>query len=125
MFLGGEFILPGSIIFMGSVISRVSIGLSFMEARNKTFLVARKLLGLHHGGTKWLQSSRPRGHRSPPVPGVQVRCRMLQPGGSARAQDPASGGGRGGEKQPFLGKNTTQKKKTTQPPSPHKKKPEK
>ncbi|XP_077029496.1 uncharacterized protein LOC129117135 [Agelaius phoeniceus] len=44
---------------MGCVISRVPIGLSFMEARNKTFLVARKLLGLHHGETKWLQAPAP------------------------------------------------------------------
>lgn len=53
--------MPGSIIFMGCVISRVPIGLSFMEARNKTFLVARKLLGLHHGETKWLQAPSPAG----------------------------------------------------------------
>lgn len=53
--LGGKFILPESIIFMGYVISRATIGLSFLKARNKTFPVTRKLVGLQCWGTKWLQ----------------------------------------------------------------------
>ena len=90
--------MPGSIIFTGCVISRAPIGLSFLEARNKTFPVARKLPGLQRGGTKWLQSPlAPAPGGLPGTPPTPCRCRrgpraQLRAGGRERSSSPAYAG---------------------------------
>lgn len=107
-FLSGEFTLPGSIIFMGCVISRAPIGLSFMEARNKTFPVARKLLGLQRGGTKCLQHPPthppPRAARDIPLAGAlgDAAATLVRPW-------PTPCRRAGGEKQPCLVRNAAKR----------------